>query len=233
MLSPSVQIGRLLLAALLGGLIGLERERLQLVAGLRTHMLVCVGSTLLMIVSAFGFMDALAMGHEYVEVDVARVAAQVVSGIGFLGAGTILMRREMLRGLTTAASLWAVAAIGLAVGGGLYLAAITTTVICLGILMMLKPIERMLAVQGRQVVPLAVHINTKITSQATIEAAMAKGGLVVHNVESRGAPIGNQQELLVLLRTSSSSNIPMIRRYLTSLPGVEDVAETAISSESD
>lgn len=226
MLSPSVQIGRLLLAALLGGLIGLERERLQWVAGLRTHMLVCVGSALIMIVSAFGFMDALAMGHEHIEVDVARVAAQVVSGIGFLGAGTILLRREVIRGLTTAASLWAVAAIGLAVGGGLYLSAITATVICLGILVMLKPIERFLATQRRQIVPLAMHINTKITSQATVEAALAKGGLVVHDVESKGMPVDNHQELRILLRTSAPSSTPMAIRYLSSLPGVESVSAT-------
>ena len=126
MLSPSHFIARLVLAALLGSLIGLERERLQWVAGLRTHMLVCVGASLIMIVSSFGFADIL--GHPNVTLDPSRVAAQVVSGIGFLGAGTILLRREVIRGLTTAASLWTVAAIGLAVGGGLYTGAVAATV---------------------------------------------------------------------------------------------------------
>src|SRR5271154_868229 len=95
-------------------------------------MLVCVGSTLLMTVSAFGFSDALVRDH--VVFDPPRIAAQVVSGIGFLGAGSILLRGEIVRGLTTAASLWSVAAIGLAVGGGLYLAATASTVIILVIL---------------------------------------------------------------------------------------------------
>src|ERR1700733_11755389 len=109
---------RLLVAAGLGSLIGAERERLVWAAGLRTHMLVSVGACLIMIVSAFGFADIL--GTKNVVLDPSRVAAQVVSGIGFLGAGSILMRGEVFRGLTTAASLWSVAAVGLAVGGGLY-----------------------------------------------------------------------------------------------------------------
>ncbi|MFX1674543.1 MgtC/SapB family protein [Paraburkholderia sp. A2WS-5] len=133
-------ISRLVLAAALGSVIGFERERLSWAAGLRTHMLVCVGSSLIMIVSAFGFADAL--GGEHVVLDPSRMAAQVVSGIGFLGAGSILLRGEIVRGLTTAASLWSVAAIGLAVGGGLYTAAIAATIIILIILAGIKPLER-------------------------------------------------------------------------------------------
>lgn len=133
-------IARLGLAALLGGAIGFERERLSWAAGLRTHMLVSVGACLFMIVSAYGFNDVLS--HEHVSLDPSRVAAQVVSGIGFLGAGSILLRGEIVRGLTTAASLWSVAAVGLAAGGGLYLAAFSATVIILIILAGLKPLER-------------------------------------------------------------------------------------------
>jgi len=139
MLSNFDMVGRLLVAALLGSVIGFERERLVWAAGMRTHMLVCVGSCLLMIVSAFGFSDIL--GRPNVTLDPSRVAAQVVSGIGFLGAGTILLRGEVVKGLTTAASLWAVAAIGLASGGGLYVPAIATTAIVLGILAGMKPLE--------------------------------------------------------------------------------------------
>nr|USU30710.1 MgtC/SapB family protein [Methylobacterium sp. OTU13CASTA1] len=139
MLSNVDMVGRLFVAALLGSVIGFERERLVWAAGMRTHMLVCVGSCLLMIVSAFGFADIL--GRPNVTLDPSRVAAQVVSGIGFLGAGTILLRGEVVKGLTTAASLWAVAAIGLASGGGLYVPAIATTAIVLGILGGMKPLE--------------------------------------------------------------------------------------------
>jgi putative Mg2+ transporter-C (MgtC) family protein len=129
---------RLLMAAALGSLIGAERERLSWAAGLRTHMLVCVGSCLFMIVSAYGFEATLGPN---VVLDPSRVAAQVVSGIGFLGAGSILLRGNLIKGLTTAASLWTVAAIGLAVGGGLYLEALDSTVVILIILVGVKPLE--------------------------------------------------------------------------------------------
>lgn len=131
---------RLLLAALLGSVVGYERQRKEGSAGLRTHMLVCLGSSLIMIVSAFGFGDIL--GRPAVVLDPSRVAAQVVSGIGFLGAGTILfLGQRVVRGLTTAAGLWSVAAVGLAVGGGLYTAAVMTTVIVIVILWLIKPLE--------------------------------------------------------------------------------------------
>ena len=138
MIGSAETVVRLLLAALAGSLIGLERERLAWAAGLRTHMLVCVGACLLMIVSAHGFDDVLG---PRVVLDPSRVAAQVVSGIGFLGAGTILLRGDAVKGLTTAASLWAVAAIGLAIGCGLYTAGLATTVIVLVILAGIKPLQ--------------------------------------------------------------------------------------------
>lgn len=112
---------RLLLSVILGGLIGLEREYQGRPAGFRTHILVALSSTLLMIISAYGFASLNWM-H-----DPARLAAQVVSGMGFLGAGTIMREGVNIRGLTTAASLWTVAAIGLAVGIGMYYAAVITT----------------------------------------------------------------------------------------------------------
>ena len=130
---------RLVTAAALGSLIGFERERLLWAAGIRTHMLVCVGSCLIMIVSQYGFSSIL--NEKNVVLDPSRITAQVVSGIGFLGAGAILARGEIIKGLTTAASIWTVAAVGLAVGGGLYLAASTSTVIILIILAGIKPIE--------------------------------------------------------------------------------------------
>lgn len=133
---------RLVTAAFLGALIGIERETRKWAAGLRTHMMVCVGSCLIMIVSAYGFFDVL--GNKNVELDPSRVAAQVVSGIGFIGAGVILFQhRGTVRGLTTAAGLWTVAAIGLAAGGGLFFAAVATTVVALIILWALRPVEKL------------------------------------------------------------------------------------------
>ena len=122
---------RIMLAALLGGMIGLEREYRSKEAGFRTHFLVALGSALFMIVSAYGFSDA--MNNELQRWDVSRVAAQVVSGIGFIGAGTIIFRKaeNIVSGLTTAAGLWVTAAMGLACGGGMYVLAIGSTVMVL------------------------------------------------------------------------------------------------------
>src|SRR5215204_2432256 len=139
MISPEQIVLRLVLAAVLGGLVGLERERLEWAAGMRTHALVSLGSALFMVVSIFGFSDILAAQH--VILDPSRVAAQVASGIAFIGAGTIILRREVVKGLTTAARIWAVAAVGLAVGGGMYLAAGAATLLALALLVLAKPLK--------------------------------------------------------------------------------------------
>lgn len=122
---------RIFVAALLGGAIGLEREYRAKEAGLRTHFLVALGSAVFMIVSAYGF-DGVMNTPEH-RWDVSRVAAQVVSGIGFIGAGTIIFHKSenVVRGLTTAAGLWVTAAIGLACGGGMYVLSIASTVLVL------------------------------------------------------------------------------------------------------
>ena len=122
---------RIFVAALLGGAIGLEREYRAKEAGLRTHFLVALGSAVFMIVSAYG-CDGVMNTPEH-RWDVSRVAAQVVSGIGFIGAGTIIFHKSenVVRGLTTAAGLWVTAAIGLACGGGMYVLSIASTVLVL------------------------------------------------------------------------------------------------------
>jgi putative Mg2+ transporter-C (MgtC) family protein len=122
---------RLALAAALGGLIGVEREIREREAGLRTHLLVALGSALFTIVSAYGFHAFLTSGQSVVRADPTRIAAQIVTGIGFLGAGAIIRQGLSVRGLTTAATLWVVAAIGLAAGAGYYSAAVITTALVL------------------------------------------------------------------------------------------------------
>ena len=122
-------IVRLLLATLLGSIIGFEREYHAKEAGVRTHLLVALGSCLFMILSVYGFDFMLDRDH--VSFDPSRIASQVVTGIGFIGAGTIILQKQMVRGLTTAAGLWVTAAIGLACGNGMYLIAVVTTAIVL------------------------------------------------------------------------------------------------------
>jgi putative Mg2+ transporter-C (MgtC) family protein len=139
MISAEELVLRLVVAAVLGGLVGLERERLEWAAGMRTHALVSLGSALFMVVSILGFSDILDERH--VILDPSRVAAQVASGIGFIGAGTIILRKEVVKGLTTAASIWAVAAVGLAVGGGMFLAAGAATLLALALLVLAKPLK--------------------------------------------------------------------------------------------
>lgn len=120
---------RLLVAGILGAIIGLDREYRAKEAGYRTHFLVSLGSALIMIVSQYGFQDIIK--ESSVTLDPSRVAAQVVSGIGFIGAGTIIFQKQIVRGLTTAAGIWATAGIGLAVGAGMYVIGIAAMVLTL------------------------------------------------------------------------------------------------------
>lgn len=124
---------RLTVGLVLGAIIGFERELHRQPAGFRTHSLVSLGAALFTVVSAFGFAGS--------TVDPTRIAAQIVSGIGFIGAGTVLQYRGHIRGLTTAASLWSVAAIGTAAGAGLFVVAITGTILILVILSLLDQVE--------------------------------------------------------------------------------------------
>ena len=137
MLNNWMVLFRLVLAAMLSGAIGFEREFHGRAAGFRTHILLCVGSTLVMLTS----MHIFDIYSSKVAADPARIAAGVITGIGFLGAGTIMHSKSAVRGLTTAASLWVVAGIGLAVGSGMYYGAIVTTLLTVITLMLFSKLE--------------------------------------------------------------------------------------------
>lgn len=123
---------RIFIASLLGGAVGLEREYRDKAAGFRTHFLVALGSALFMVISAYGFEGVLANDfNSPIRLDVSRIAAQVVTGIGFIGAGTIILQKNAVRGLTTAAGVWVTAAIGMACGGGMYVLAVVSTALVL------------------------------------------------------------------------------------------------------
>lgn len=122
-------IFRVFIAAILGAIIGFEREYRAKEAGLRTHFLVAMGSALFMILSQYGFGTSL--GTPSISLDPSRIASQVVTGIGFIGAGTIIFQKHVIKGLTTAAGLWVTSAIGLTCGSGLYALAITATLLVL------------------------------------------------------------------------------------------------------
>lgn len=120
---------RLFLAGIMGAIIGLDREYRAKEAGYRTHFLVSLGSALIMIVSQYGFTEVLDMPG--MGLDPSRIAAQVVTGIGFIGAGTIILHKQIVRGLTTAAGIWATSGIGLAIGAGMYVLGISATILTL------------------------------------------------------------------------------------------------------
>jgi putative Mg2+ transporter-C (MgtC) family protein len=212
---------RLVVAALLGSIIGIERERLAWVAGLRTHMLVCVGSTLMMIVSAYGFADVV--GRDHIVLDPSRIAAQVVSGIGFLGAGTILLRQDTIRGLTTAASLWTVAGIGLAVGGGMYVAAIGSTVLIFLILAGIKPLERRFWSGARQAHVVSIVLDRHSPSVDAIERALREMPLTVQTLTLLPGQRDDEQEMQVLLTRVPQSELVAVTQRIAEFPGVRKV----------
>jgi putative Mg2+ transporter-C (MgtC) family protein len=217
-LSNQDVIIRLLTAAILGSIIGFERERLLWAAGIRTHMVVCVGACLIMIVSAFGFGDSLTSKN--VVLDPSRVAAQVVSGIGFLGAGAILARGEIVRGLTTAASIWTVAAIGLAVGGGLYFAAAVSTVVIIVILAGIKPLEEAYRARNQSCRLKIEATNASLTPELLKQTLGIRTGQIKRFLAS---PNGANDEIVVLLSKVSSHDIKSFVEKINELDGVSSV----------
>jgi len=157
---------RLCLAALLGGLVGIEREVHGRPAGFRTHLMVALGACLMMLVSEFFYFKYQNLTSDsLVRLDPARVAAQIVTGIGFLGAGAIIKHKLSVRGLTTAACLWVVAGIGMAVGIGMYVPALFVTGISLATLMLLKRSERWLSKDTFHVISIRCEDSVEIFEQ--------------------------------------------------------------------
>jgi putative Mg2+ transporter-C (MgtC) family protein len=169
-------VTRVVLAATLGGAIGLERELREREAGLRTHLLVSVGAALFTMVSAYAWTDWHFSNREGVVFDPTRIAAQVVSGIGFLGAGAIIRQGLSVRGLTTAATLWVVAAIGMASGVGYYEAAIVTTTLVLLSLWPLRILAYRLSARVRpEEGRLAVDLPAGASAVSVLEAIEGAG----------------------------------------------------------
>lgn len=167
-------VWRLVLAAIFGTIIGLDREYREKEAGFRTHFLVSLGSALMMIVSQYGFSEILT--HDGVSLDPSRIAAQVVSGIGFIGVGTIIFNHQIVRGLTTAASLWATAGIGLTAGAGMSWLALAATILTLVALEGLSLVFRSLG-SRRMVVVFSASDRTGVAD--TLDRIRTDGYMVV------------------------------------------------------
>ena len=218
------EILRLLVAAGLGGLIGFERERVDRGAGLRTHALVSTAAALVMLVSSYGFTDVVTANHTVV-LDPSRIAAQVVSGIGFLGAGLIIFRRNVVYGLTTAASVWAVAAIGLACGAGMLLQAVVATGLLLLILSGLKPVEQRLFGHKR-VAPITIRMQRQDGQIAALEEVARASRLDVWRLTLTAGE--DEQEALVTLEVRGEMRASLLTfiEQVQRLPGVLEVVYT-------
>lgn len=202
---------RLLLATLLGGIIGYQREVTDRPAGFRTHVMVSVGSALFMLVSAYDFGQ---------PTDPTRIAAQVVTGIGFLGAGTIIRQGNIVIGLTTAASLWAVSAVGLAAGAGFYSGALLGTITIYLALTVFKSIEsRLVGGREHRVVHLTIDGPDKV---AVVEELLKSKNIEVENIERNMIEKG---KIYMRLALSLPGDYPaeLLFNELTLVGGVQGV----------
>ena len=205
------------MAAVLGGVIGLERQQRHKSAGLRTHILVSLGSCLVMILSWKLYIGVQGLTNA----DPARLAAQVVSGIGFLGAGTIMKEGLTIKGLTTAASLWVVAGVGLAVGAGQYVGAVTTTIIAVLALTYLPKFERLYGCGPSQVALIIKSIDKpgQIGRIGSLLGAQ-NASIIDIKIDDAGK---NQLHISVVIDLTDRRSLPEIIDGLKSIDGVVDV----------
>ena len=214
---------RLFMAALLGGLIGWERERHNHPAGFRTHILVSVGSALIMLISIYGFTDYMA--EKNVRFDPSRLSAQVVSGIGFLGAGTIMRHRASVTGLTTAASLWVVSGIGLAVGAGFMFGAVLTTILVLVSLELLHRLES-IWIKKKRLCLLHIIVEDEPGKLGELASLIGRfGGKIrrVHTEEQGEDDNDRLLEITFTVRIHEQIQIPQLVEEVRQLEGVKSV----------
>lgn len=206
---------RLLLAVVLGGVIGLERERGFKPAGLRTHMLVSLGCALFMLVA---MESRRIFGDPNGNLDPSRIAAQILTGVGFLGAGTILQARGSIHGLTTAASIWTVAAIGVAVAGGYYYGAVATTAFGVGVLWLVEKVEQLFGYGGK-IVKLRVELGAAERLRE-LQEALRRHTSAIQRVESEPGPGWVAYTVEVLM---DRRRLPLLTAEIRLVPDVRDV----------
>lgn len=206
---------RLLAAMLIGGLVGLERGGRNHDAGLKTHILVCIGSASIIILSILIYND-------YGTGDVTRMAAQVISGIGFLGAGSIIIGGNKIRGLTTAATLWSTACFGLVVGAGYYYLAFYTTALMMFTMYCLRPLATRIQEKHRTI-SVAVSISNK-QSLSELTAYLKEEGISIKSISLNEN--SQEGELGVIIKVSSEKRklINIILMSLCSINGVNDAS---------
>ncbi|MBR5172880.1 MAG: MgtC/SapB family protein, partial [Phascolarctobacterium sp.] len=216
---------RLIVAAILGGIVGMERGSGDRPAGFRTHILVCVGSALFMLVSIYGFDDIVPVTTNLEDDigtrrDTARIAAQVVSGIGFLGAGTILHEGLTIKGLTTAASLWIVSAIGLAVGSGMYLLSTVATMLTMLTLVTFRTWEKRFA--GNRSERRFIRVVTRNTPGIITEITgyLSECGIKVKTLNVKSDNKNNNIILEIYLKIDKNIDMGMVADGIQNIDGV-------------
>lgn len=209
-------LGQISLAALLGGCIGLEREMHGQAAGLRTHMVVAAASCLIMLVS----IHVTKFGNPTYPPDPGRIAAQVVTGIGFLGAGAILRFGLTVRGLTTAACIWAAAGIGLAVGIQFYAGALGCTLVVLVVIYVFDRIEKMLLI-GRHYKKVVIVAQDVPTLTGELETRLQRFDLQVKSMGIHRNLVDKKVRLEITVSAGEGTDFEGVIREITSMPGVE------------
>jgi putative Mg2+ transporter-C (MgtC) family protein len=222
-------LARLLVATMAGGLIGLERSYHGRPAGFRTHTLVCVASSLLMLVTVYQAKWFAGVPPDTVRVDPTRMAQGVMTGIGFLGAGVIMREGLTVRGLTTAASIWTTAAIGILAGVGFYSAVLVGSIVTIGILTVFRKVENRMRSQVFAYNTL-VFARDNYMSEAQIRELLSKNGFSVANISYRLMEKGAQLEYRMTVRTLDSGNIEKLSK---SLLGLTSIVEFNISMAGD
>ena len=218
MLNEWVIVFRLVLSAVLSGIVGFEREFHGRAAGFRTHILLCVGSTLIMLTSIHIF-DVYS---SRVPIDPARLAAGVVTGIGFLGAGTIMRYKASVRGLTTATSLWVVAGIGLAVGSGLYFGSIFTTIIAVVALMFFSKLEHVM-IRKDWYKTIIIETKDGVEQLKKIREALSEYGSEINDFEVDRSEDGMNMILKFDLKLSTNKHNVQLIHDIARLEGVKSV----------
>ncbi|KAB3537710.1 MgtC/SapB family protein [Alkaliphilus pronyensis] len=225
MLYYSDIIIRLLVATLLGGVIGIERESVKRAAGFRTHILVCTGAALVMLLSIFIFENY----KSFTSTDPARLGAQVISGIGFLGAGTIIKDGNTIKGLTTAASLWSVASIGLALGAGFYSGAVITAIIVLIALKIFSKLEIYIP-DRRSIIAIKLNIDNVPGQLGRVAEALGNENIsIIHVSLEMNSEESKIAQLYLRVKTSAGhknqqQNKDLLMRVLSNVEGVRRIS---------
>jgi putative Mg2+ transporter-C (MgtC) family protein len=209
---------KLALACILGGIVGLERESLNRPAGFRTYTVVCVGSALAMVVS----IDMFSQFNHHVNVDPGRIAAQVISGIGFLGAGTIMKEGASIRGLTTAAGLWVVACIGLAAGAGMYMAAIVATFLILFVLIYFARFEHRFTGM-RLYKGIVMLVDDQPGQVGVIGSILGEMDVLIKEINLEREETDNHLEIELLLQLPPETSVSQVIERLSNIQGLHHI----------